>query len=181
MARRPVRLPRTVSTVPVGAPRISRSPPAYVRKWHAVHDWAREVLEPMDVTPYRFKGDRKVSGFVGSMVDSLLDIYEAGDDGKARPLDEIDLGPSWEVPNSGNRRVAIRAWVWEYEPDFGNLDSPTWITLGRGWSARTAHQRAKKWLKEYIEGEQKGTVSRILRFTALEVVFWTAGPKAGYV
>jgi len=159
--------------------KILKSPPPYVRPWHAVHDWAREALEPGDVEEFVDPwGNKRVAGWRAKVVRDLRDPEEALE--RATPIENgfpIPMGPLMTV--GGRRRVVIRAhtWVWEG----GYPYDPEWITLGQGLTAASAVAHAHRWWRSYSGLVARGLESKRLYVTAWEIVFWTANPTADYV
>lgn len=171
--------PRMPFVLPVGVLGVLLlRPPRHVIKWHKVDDWAREVLEPSDVIPYRdrFKNPR-IAGYTGLWVTDLDDEEEASTRGvpfsHLTPL--VPPGPGRH--EGGFRQVSIRVLAWDYVKINGvgySLD-PRWLTVGWGFSASEACARYARKIQHMPEQY------RHIIVTAREIVFWTAGKDADYV
>lgn len=160
---------------PLGGTRIHKRPPRYVIKWHRVEEWAHAQLDGLDLSSADHPDITRVAGWRGSLVANIDDDEEAASAGEH--LEEgrdFDLGPSRDL--GGQRRVAIRAYTWEWDPDVQHAFAPQWITTGFGMSASSAVKAHRKYINDYSKQVGLGRASRLLVVTQWEIVWWTAPP-----
>lgn len=164
---------------------IRATVPEYARKWHRVHDWAYDVVarragRGSDVEPAEHPRNTRIAGWRGAWVfdiDNEEEAYERG-----IPLEwfgDIEDGPDRD--RGGTRRVSIRLFTWTVNAGRQGAYDPQWITSGWGMSARSAAHAHGRWIDAYGNAVANGVESRRLIATAMEVVFWTAGPTTDYV
>ena len=124
--------------------------------------------------------NRRVAGFRGTMVRDINDEEEAYDEGvPVEHFGDIPDGPNRE--RGGVRRVSIRLFTWTVNAGRKGAYEPQWITTGWGMSGRAAAHAHGRWIDDYATAVSRGVASRKLIATAMEVVFWTAGPTTDYV
>lgn len=162
---------------------IHRTVPEYARKWHRVHDWAYEAVAARggrDVEPAAHPRNTRIDGWRSAWVRDLDNEEEAYDEGTPLELfQDVEEGPNRDV--GGSRRVSIRAFTWTVNAGRQGAYDPQWITIGWGMSARAATHAAGRWVDDYANAVSRGVESRRLIATAIEIVFWTAGPTTDYV
>ena len=168
-----MRQPRR-TTFPVGAVELLKQPPAYVRRWHRVLDWARESTlgDLLFISP---PPPGRTAGFRGTWVYDTRDNEEALERGIfLAELDDFPIGPDRET--GGTRRVSIRFHTWVVD-DLG-AHEPRWITTGWGMSARSATMNHRRFIREYRDDVANHVESRRLVATEMEIVFWTTAGTA---
>jgi hypothetical protein len=169
--------------LPPGGRPLLPSPPAFVRKWHRVDDWAQQVLSIMDLYHYRDRREPRISGWRGQVVVNMNDGDEAYERGIPLERSPLFLGaPKADV--GGYRRVAIRAHTWEkseVSDMFETLQNPRWITTGWAFSANAAAANHVNYVRNYGALLAKGWESRKLIVTAWEIIWFTGGPTVDYV
>ncbi len=162
---------------------ISFVPPRYVRKWHHVHDWSYTVAIARggrDVVPAEHPRNTRIAGWRGVWVLDINNEEEAFESGvPVEAFGDILEGPGRDV--GGTRRVSIRLYTWTINNGRQGAYDPQWITTGWGMSARSAAHAHGRWVDAYGNAVAHGIESRRLVATAIEVVFWTAGPTTDYV
>lgn len=123
----------------------------------------------------------RVAGWRGSWVRDLDNEEEAFERGVPihEGIDIVPPGPDRDT--GGTRRVSIRLYTWTLDERHGAAYSPQWITTGWGMSGRSATLAHYRYLRDYALAVSRGIESRKLLATALEIVFWTAGPTTDYV
>lgn len=124
--------------------------------------------------------NKRIAGWRASWVMDVDNEEEAFDEGI--PLEifgDVVEGPAREV--GGSRRVSIRLFTWTVNAGRRGAYEPQWITTGWGMSARAASHAHGRWIDAYADAVANGVESRRLIATAMEVVFWTAGPTTDYV
>jgi hypothetical protein len=122
----------------------------------------------------------RVDGFRASWVMDMRNDEEAYDEGiPVESFGEVVEGPNRE--RGGARRVSIRLYTWTVNSGRQGAYEPQWITTGWGMSARAASHAHGRWIDAYAYAVAHGIESRRLIATAMEVVFWTAGPTTDYV
>lgn len=150
----------------------------YVGRWHAVDEWAADVLGAADEVEVSQPNPR-VAKRRAVIVRDIDDNEEAYDRGA--PLESFDLpaGPTQE--EGGRRRVIVRVYTWTVDEVAGSVYEPQWITIGFGRTARMASDHAARYVRRYAFALNHGVASRRLLFTATEVTWWTAKETTDYV
>jgi hypothetical protein len=166
--------------VHVDGPVITQAP-AYVEKWHRALEWAWSVVAARgDVEPATHPRNTRIAGWRSTWVFDVHNEEEAFD--KGIPVEwfgDILEGPNREL--GGSRRVSVRLYTWMVNSGRQGAYDPQWITTGWGMSARAASHAHGRWIDAYGNAVAHGVESRRLIATAMEVVFWTAGPTTDYV
>lgn len=151
----------------------------YVRRWHAVNDWASDVLGLADEV-FVTQPNPRVAKRRAQWVRDAADNEEAYDRG--RPLEDMGGFPRGpKQVDGGRRRVLVRAYTWTLDEAAGSVYEPLWITLGVGHTARQATDGAERYIRSYMFAVSRGVESRRLVVTAIEVVWWTASQSVDYV
>ena len=154
---------------------IHKHPPKYVVKWHRVQEWAYAQLDGLDITSADHPDIMRVAGWRGALVADIDNDEEAAEAGEHLESGrDFDLGPSRDL--GGTRRVAIRAYTWEWDPDVQHAFNPQWITTGFGMSATSAVKAHRRYIRDYEKLVGLGRASRLLIVTQWEIVWWTAPP-----
>ena len=183
MARRPARPPkpsrvgRRADTFPL-LPR----PPAYVRQWFRVEEWATFAgldvgWDPADApSPRSERVERRRSMPAG------LDLH---DDEEAErvgiELAAVSIPPGPDQAAGGRRRVVVRLYTWVVDQAAGVVYDGQWLTSGEAMSARAAAAAHGRYIRSYADAVSKGIESRRLVATAMEILWWTTSPGAKYV
>jgi hypothetical protein len=170
------RRPRTK----VDGPIISLRPPRYVVRWHRVDDWAYTNVAARGDVESTDNPNTRIAGWRASWVRDMRNEEEAYDEGTpVETFGDLVDGPSREV--GGSRRASVRLFTWTVNAGRQGAYEPQWITTGWGMSARAAAHAHGRWIDNYADAVSRGVESRRLIATAIEVVFWTAGPTTDYV
>jgi len=149
-----------------------------VTRWHRVDAWAESTVHG-DVEPF-FSPNRRVAGWRGSWVLDINNEEEAFERGiPVEAFGEIPDGPGRD--QGGARRVSIRLFTWTVNAGRQGAYEPQWITTGWGMSGRSAAHAHGRWVDAYADAVSHGIESRRLVATAMEIVYWTAGPSTDYV
>lgn len=149
----------------------------YTARWHRVHDWAtREIMGDISEPPSKVS---RVALVRGQLVFDLADEEEA--ESRALELAEFPLRVGPDGRAGGRRRVVIRVFTWVVDLRQGVLYDPTWITTGRGFTARAAAASHNRWIRAYADSVDAGNESRRLVATAQEIAWWTAQTATPYV
>lgn len=156
-----------------------RSATRYTARWHRFDAWASRGL-PGEIANRDPRGAPRISIRRGSWVDDLLDDEEA----EAKAVDLAILEFRREGPRgdfAGRRRVLIRCHTWLVDEQAGVLYDPQWITTGEGMTGRSAVAAHNRYVRAYASSVLHGIESRLLRATAMEVVWWTASQHTNFV
>lgn len=153
----------------------------YTARWHRVRTWATRVL-PGDLSevPSRFP---RVAIVRGQWVADLNDDEEAEHHSTNLGALQLPLGPRGRGrQGGGRRRVVVRTFTWVVDLAAGGVHHDGhFITTGEGMTARAAAAAHNRYVRAYAESVSQGIESRLLRATALEVVFWTARQTVRFV
>lgn len=183
MRKRPRRPARAVPTRKVDGVVILRTAPPYVLKWHRVHQWAHDAVAAgggRDIVDAEHPRNTRIAGFRGTWVFDINNEEEAFERGvPVEWFGEVADGP--DRSDGGTRRTSIRLFTWTVNHGRQGAYDPQWITTGWGMSARSAANAHGRWIDAYGNAVANGVESRRLVATAIEVVFWTAGPTTDYV
>jgi hypothetical protein len=161
----------------------------YTARWHETRDTAAKALESIaDGSRATFP---TVAGDFTTVVRIPL-VRAAGTRASARREgwsatqlhDQLPGGS--DVPLTGKRRVLVRAYAWLVSDDDGDVYDPQWITLipkaaPDANNLRQGFVNAEDWLDHYNMELQFQVASKLLVFTMIEVVFWTAGTSTPYL
>jgi hypothetical protein len=120
----------------------------------------------------------RVSGWTGGLAEDPWDPDM--DTSVAEPLYELRIADGPTAEKGGVRRVIIRALLWSYDREEGDLHSPGWFTIGTGFSARAATMEVRRFVKAYERALMDGLESRELWYSAVEIMFWTAADNVPY-
>jgi len=165
----------------VDGPVISPAVPAYTRKWHRVDEWAYDVVAARgDVTAAEHPRNTRIAGWRAMWVFDINNEEEAFERGiPVEWMGDVVTGPDRD--HGGTRRISIRLFTWTVNSGRRGAYDPQWITTGWGMSARAAAHAHGRWIDSYGNAVAHGIESRRLVATAIECVFWTAGPTTDYV
>lgn len=172
---------RVVSAPPLPprVPRTSwRAVAPYVSRWHAVYDWATDVLWAADELPVTTPNPRvmKRRGAWVADIDDNEEAYERG-----APVEDMNVPRGPKQTEGGRRRVLVRAYMWTVDEVAGSVYEPQWITMGVGSTACMASDAFARWVRRYAYAMDQGIASRRLVATAIEVTWWTARESSDYV
>lgn len=173
---------RARQRVRVDGPVILSRVPTYAAKWHRVHDWAYDVVgaSGRDIVPAEHPRNTRIAGWRSSWVLDINNEEEAYERGApVEAFGDIIEGPARD--DGGTRRTSVRLYTWTINNGRQGAYDPQWITTGWGMSARSAAHAHGRWIDAYANAVAHGIESRRLVATAIEVVFWTAGPWTDYV
>lgn len=158
----------------------------YTKLWHETRDSAATALDCVSgrkVTYPRNPGAEFTEIVRTSLISSPDDSESAYRKGWT-PEELFDqLAGCASLSASGHRRVLVRAYSWLVHDESEEVFDPQWITMIHKLSPdannlAAAFSNAQMWLDRYLTELEFQVASKLLRFTKLEVVFWTQGPDA---
>jgi len=105
--------------------------------------------------------------------NSAEEAYRRGEDIAALE-NYLDLGAPDERAG-GRRRVVVRVYSWVIDEEFKLGYDPEWLKVADDMSVKRAVAYVVRWAKNYDRLLQKGLESRFIKWTQLEIAFWTMG------
>lgn len=160
----------------------------YTARWHETRDAAATALE--SIADHRATFPTVAGDFTTvvrvSLVRAASTRASARREGWSAAQLQDQLPSGADVPLTGKRRVLVRAFAWLVSDDDGDVYDPQWITLipkaaPDANNLRQGFINAEDWLDHYNMELQFQVASKLLVFTMIEVVFWTAGASTPYL